>query len=94
MGRIMTDSIKVLQTILYNFKLSKGSIRAHAFITGPSGSGKTYNTEYLCRELGLQFVSINAASLTKEGISGNSLAKAMVPLKANQDQPIVCLVDE
>ena len=37
---------------------------------------------------------INAAALTKEGTSGNSLSKALTPLLQSQGRPMICFVDE
>lgn len=86
-----SDSIKKILTV---FRDSKATIRPHFFLTGSSGSGKTYITETLCKQLDLQVISVNAASLTKEGVSGSSLSRMLTPLLNNAHNPVVCIVDE
>lgn len=63
-------------------------------LTGPSGSGKSFNILQLCENNKLNYMEINAAQLTKEGISGNSLSKALAPLGGMGTKPCVCFVDE
>ena len=63
-------------------------------LVGPSGSGKSHTVQTLCEELDMSMFEINAAALTKEGTSGNSLSKALAPLLQSGGQPIVCFVDE
>ena len=86
----LTD-IKRLLDIFIN---SECEIRPHFFLTGPSGSGKTLAIDTLCKKLAIQYVEINAAQLTKEGTSGNSLSKALAPLGNIGDKPVICFVDE
>jgi len=88
------DTIEQVRRILNIFKSSEAEIRPHFFLTGPSGSGKTYTIEQLCEEYELTMFEINAAALTKEGTAGNSLSKALTPLKGNDGRPVVCFVDE
>jgi len=76
------------------FKTSDGEIRPHFILTGPSGSGKTFTIETLCEDNKIPMFEINAAQLTKEGTSGNSLSKALGPLKTYGGKPCVCFVDE
>lgn len=73
---------------------SQGKIRPHAWVTGPTGSGKTHIAELVCEELDVPMFTINAAQLTAEGLSGNSLTKALRPLRQNWDRPNLILVDE
>lgn len=87
-------SIKNVQRILNIFSTSEGSIRPHFILTGPSGSGKSHTIETLCNHIELPVISINAASITKEGTSGNSLSKALSPILQYQNTPVVCFVDE
>lgn len=71
----------VLQTeigkILEIFKVSDCNIRPHFILTGDSGSGKSFIIKVLTQKYELGFLEINAAQLTKEGVSGNSLSKAL-----------------
>lgn len=73
---------------------SEARIRPHFHLTGPSGSGKTYLLGLLCEELKMPFVELNAAGLTAEGLSGNSLSKALRKLRDNWQEPNVIFVDE
>lgn len=83
-----------LRTIAEIFKASEGEIRPHFFLTGPSGSGKSHIAELLATEEDLGFLEINAAQLTKEGTAGNSLSKALAPLREKGGIPTICFVDE
>lgn len=76
------------------FKASGGVIRPHMILTGPSGSGKSHIIKALSTKLNLKCIEINAAQITKEGMSGNSLSKALVPLKAHGDKPVILFCDE
>lgn len=76
------------------FLNSNGKIRPHFIMTGPSGSGKTYITKELCASKEIPFIEINAAQITKEGMSGNSLSKSLAPLQRYVDIPTVVFVDE
>lgn len=73
---------------------SEAKIRPHFFLTGPSGSGKSYLTKTICDQKEVPFFEINAAQLTAEGLSGNSLSKALRPLREHWHQPNVIFVDE
>lgn len=88
------DTIEQVRRIMKIFKTSEAEIRPHFFLTGPSGSGKTHTIEQLAEEFELTMFEINAAQLTKEGTAGNSLSKAMTPLKGNDGRPVICFVDE
>ena len=85
------DSIK---RILEIFVTSEAEIRPHFILTGPSGSGKSHTIETLAEDMDLGMITVNAASLTKEGTSGNSVSKALSPLIQKGGQPTVCFVDE
>ncbi len=87
-------TLQKLNKILTVLKASEGEIRPHFMLTGPSGSGKSFNILQLCEDNKLNYIEINAAQLTKEGISGNSLSKALAPLGGMGDKPCVCFVDE
>jgi ATP-dependent protease Clp ATPase subunit len=76
------------------FRKSNGVIRPHILLTGVSGSGKTYLAETITREFGMPFLEINGAQLTNEGMSGNSLSKALVPLKNWGNGLNVVFIDE
>ena len=89
-----TQTLRKLNKIFQVLKASEGEIRPHFMLTGPSGSGKSFNVLQLCEDNKLNYIEINAAQLTKEGISGNSLSKALAPLSGMGDKPCVCFVDE
>lgn len=76
------------------FKASQGKIRPHFILTGPSGCGKSHLTQYLAEREELHFIEINAAQLTREGTSGNSLSKALAPLRQSAGALTLCFVDE
>lgn len=76
------------------FNNSKCVIRPHFILTGPSGSGKSHTIKTIATEMEMQFLEINAAQLTKEGTSGNSLSKALSPLLQYAKIPTVVFVDE
>lgn len=76
------------------FVNSEGQIRPHFFLTGSSGSGKTFTIKTLCKDRDLNFIEVNAAQLTKEGFSGNSLSKALSPLLNYKGRDCVVFVDE
>lgn len=76
------------------FQASDGGIRPHSFVVGPSGSGKSFNVARLAAKHKLGFLEVNAAQLTKEGMSGNSLSKALTPLLQHQGMLTICAVDE
>ena len=88
------DTLSKISKAFKVFKASNGEIRPHFILTGPSGSGKSFNVLQLCEDNKLNFIEINAAQLTKEGLSGNSLSKALAPLGNMGDRPCVCFVDE
>jgi len=91
----MSDkSLNAIRRILDIFKTSDAEIRPHFILTGPSGSGKSHTIGCLAEELDLHVLEINAAALTKEGTSGNSLSKALAPLAQLGDRPVICFVDE
>ena len=71
---------KQLEHIFQVFRASVGAIRPHSILTGQSGSGKTFLVQELAKAHSIPFIEINGAQLTDEGISGNSLSKALVPL--------------
>lgn len=73
---------------------SNCEIRPHFFLTGPTGSGKSYLVNKIAKDNDIAFFEINAAQLTSEGMSGNSLSKALRPLRQHWHQPNVIFVDE
>lgn len=73
---------------------SECNIRPHFILTGPSGSGKSYLTNAIAKSMDMPFFEINAAQVTQEGLSGNSLTKAMRPLRDHWNQPNIIFVDE
>lgn len=76
------------------FKASECLIRPHFILTGSSGSGKSFTIKNLTQKHELGFLEINAAQLTKEGTSGNSLSKALGPLLQLGSKPCIVFVDE
>lgn len=93
--------IKEQQLVLDNlnrvaqiFKSSAGKIRPHFILTGPSGSGKSHLMQHLAAEHELGYLEVNAAQLTKEGTSGNSLSKALAGLANKTGSLTICFVDE
>ncbi len=76
------------------FKASECEIKPHFILTGPSGGSKTHTIKNMAEEYQLGFLEINAAQLTKEGTSGNSLSKALSPLMQRNGVPTVVFVDE
>lgn len=70
------------------------TIRPHFFVTGPTGTGKTHIIQTAAGKNKMPTFTINAAQLTAEGLSGNSLSKAMRPLRMHWDKPNVIFVDE
>ena len=89
-----SELISEVEKILQIFKTSECEIRPHFILTGPSGSGKSYIIRNITEKFDLGYLEINAAQLTKEGISGNSLSKALSPLMQIQGKPTVIFVDE
>jgi ATP-dependent protease Clp ATPase subunit len=87
---LINEIIKLLNI----FKVSACEIRPHFILTGPSGSGKSFTISSICSTLNIPFVEINAAQLTKEGTSGNSVSKVLAPLGRTAGKPYVCFVDE
>lgn len=83
-----------IQHIFDVFTKSECEIRPHFWLTGKSGTGKSYLVQSLAKEMEMPTISINAAQLTGEGYSGNSLSKALRPLKHHWDKPNVIFVDE
>lgn len=97
MSRLMTEQqfagnqIEHYLTIL---KYSDGAIRPNFFLIGGTGSGKTHTIRACVQKLGLEYIEVNAAAITREGHSGNSISKALGPLKFCQHKPTVVFVDE
>lgn len=91
MSLATANSLRKIFTI---FQASEGKIRPHLVLTGPSGSGKSHVIDFLAEELDLDVIQVNAAGLTKEGTSGNSLSKALSPLAQKGSRPVICFVDE
>lgn len=85
---------KELDRVFQIFEASEAEIRPHFILTGESGSGKSYNIKKLADKYKLGYCEINAAALTKEGTSGNSLSKALAPLGQMTQKPSICFVDE
>lgn len=83
-----------IDRIIQIFVNSACKIRPHFILTGESGSGKSITIASLCAKHKLSLIEVNAAQLTKEGTSGNSLSKALTPLMHMSNRPCVVFVDE
>jgi len=88
------ETLKQINRTMKVFRHSEGEVRPHFILTGPSGSGKSFSILKLAEKNNLNYLEINAAQLTKEGLAGNSLSKALAPLAQMGDRPCVCFVDE
>lgn len=86
--------VEQLERVIEIFEGSQGEIRPHFILTGPSGSGKSHIIKALATRAKMNFMEINAAQLTKEGTSGNSLSKALSGLINNNGRLTICFVDE
>lgn len=75
-------------------KKSNAEIRPHFHLTGDSGSGKSFLTKMIAKQYKVPFIEVNAAGLTSEGLSGNSLSKALRQLREHWNQPNIIFVDE
>lgn len=89
-----TQLVNEVSKILDIFKNSECAIRPHFILTGPSGSSKSFTIKNLAIKHELGFLEVNAAQLTKEGTSGNSLSKALSPLLQMSNKPTIVFVDE
>ena len=76
------------------FKESEAKIRPHFHLTGDSGSGKSFLTKMVAKANKVPFIEVNAAGLTSEGLSGNSLSKALRQLREHWNMPNIIFVDE
>lgn len=83
-----------LERVVDIFEGSGGFIRPHFILTGPSGSGKSHMIKALAKRAKMNYMEINAAQLTKEGTSGNSLSKALSGLVNHNGALTICFVDE
>lgn len=88
------DVVNKMEHILGVFVNSKAAIRPHFHLTGPSGSGKSFLIAEIAKRMGIQFMEVNAAQLTAEGLSGNSLSKALRQLREHWNEPNIIFVDE
>lgn len=86
--------VKEINRIFKIFKASDCQLRPHFILTGESGSGKSFTIKQLCDVNQLAFIEVNAAQLTREGTSGNSLSKVLSPLVQMGNKPTVVFVDE
>ena len=89
-----TTLLNEVDKIFDIFTSSRCEIRPHFILTGSSGSGKSFTIKKLAEKYKLGFLDVNAAQLTKEGTSGNSLSKALSPLIQYGGKPTIVFVDE
>lgn len=80
--------------IMSVFLESEAAIRPHFHLTGPSGSGKSFLVNQIAQDLQMPLLELNAAQLTAEGLSGNSLSKALRKLREHWNEPNIIFVDE
>lgn len=85
---------KELTHVMSVFTLSEAKIRPHFHLTGDSGTGKSFLMKMICEEMGINMIDVNAAGITTEGLSGNSLSKALGKLREHWNEPNVIFVDE
>ena len=83
-----------MDRIIKIFLNSECTIRPHFIVTGPSGCGKSHLIQTLAFQNEIGYLELNAAQLTKEGTSGNSLSKALAPLAQRSSVPTIVFVDE
>jgi ATP-dependent protease Clp ATPase subunit len=88
------EVLNQINRIIQIYKTSEGAIRPHFILTGPSGSGKSFLAQKIADDNEVNYLEINAAQLTKEGTSGNSLSKALSPLSSLGSGLAICFVDE
>lgn len=89
------DIAKVLTRVFEAYTESKCVIRPHFLLSGESGTGKSHLISMIAKKYNVEMLEINAASLTKEGVSGNSLSKAMSGLLTMKtSNGVVIFVDE
>jgi len=86
--------ITEIEKIFSIFEASEGEIKPHFILTGESGSGKTFTINSFAVKYKMNFIEINAAQITKEGTSGNSLSKCLSPLINTHSALTVIFVDE
>jgi ATP-dependent protease Clp ATPase subunit len=86
--------VRKLSHVMRVFAESEAAIRPHFHFTGPSGSGKTYLLGQVAKEYKLPIIEVNAAGITAEGLSGNSLSKALRKLRDHWTNPNIIFVDE
>lgn len=86
--------ITQVERIFEIYKSTEGEIRPHFIVTGPSGAGKSHLIQFLCDKHEVDYLEVNAAQLTKEGTSGNSLSKALSALQNRGQSLTVVFVDE
>lgn len=89
-----SELVNEISRIFDIFVNSNCEVRPHFILTGASGSGKSFTIKTIAEDKELHFLEINAAQLTKEGVSGNSLSKALSPLIQIGGKPCVVFVDE
>lgn len=88
------EHLASIKRIFKFFKDTKAKVRPHFLISGATGTGKSQIISNIAKSMNLHYFKINASSLTKEGVSGNSLSKAMGPLREAQGNMSICFVDE
>jgi len=86
--------INEIEKIFSIFEASEGEIKPHFILTGGSGTGKTFTINALAVKYKMDFIEINAAQITKEGTSGNSLSKCLSPLLNKNNNLTIIFVDE
>lgn len=88
------EVINKLNKLIEIFRNSIGEIRPHFILTGESGNSKTYIVKELAKYYNTAFLEVNAAQITKEGTSGNSLSKVLQPMMNYKNTLTIVFVDE
>lgn len=88
--KLAADLVKLMEVFIN----SEAKIRPHFHLTGPSGSGKSYLLAQIAAMMKLPLIEVNAAGITTEGLSGNSLSKALRKLREHWNVPNIIFVDE
>lgn len=87
--------VKEISRIFKIFKASECQLRPHfSFSLVKAEAERASQFKQLCEACQLSFIEVNAAQLTREGTSGNSLSKVLSPLMQMGGKPTVVFVDE
>jgi ATP-dependent protease Clp ATPase subunit len=88
------QAAKTIENVIKAFVNSQCKLKPHFVLSGASGTGKSFLISSIAQHHKLNLINVNAAQITKEGISGNSLSKVLTPLKDTYGKPTIVFVDE